>query len=372
MIEPLHWAVCDIAVSYKVHLLSASIYNLVLNQFTDMRGKDVELGGNDVMEVDPTDQSHEAPSVNVLSSVRNGRNSFPLSEIDEKSPHFKCIYEALSKVVRDNEISELDLASSTHSDFFFWVNALDNIGIKLDLGIANQFYGLSNGESFRIFSRLVEEYFSQRRATRSGEPPSRERSFFSQEFKQKRYAQSAMRLITDYSRMYTDETFHSPYASLVQASMTGKSRLVKEMAQSVYCIHVCLRGPGQLGYPEPRFYEFFRAFPIERSKRIKQFVFFFGIMVKRLTALLKEAKPYQPSDFWEYQEDHGIEYEKKVADEVAECMKKYRTREWGISLPTRYLTDFQASRTVATLGAKLRLWLRTMWNNFERSLSSDY
>ena len=85
---------------------------------------------------------------------------------------------------------------------------------------------------------------------------------------------------------------------------------------------MCLGGAGEVGYPEPRFYEFFRAFPNERSKRIKQFVIFFsGIMVKELTALLKNGEPCKPSDFWKYQEDE-IEYEQKLADEVAEYMKK--------------------------------------------------
>jgi hypothetical protein len=61
---------------------------VVVDQFPYMSGEDVERGVNDTIEVDP--ESHEVPSVKV-SSARKGRNSFPLSEIDEKSPHFKCV-----------------------------------------------------------------------------------------------------------------------------------------------------------------------------------------------------------------------------------------------------------------------------------------
>jgi hypothetical protein len=75
-----------------------------------MSSEDVEFGGNDVMEVDR--ESHQVPSLKV-SSARKGRNSFPLSEIEEKSPHFKCVYQALSKVVREKGISELDPASQS-------------------------------------------------------------------------------------------------------------------------------------------------------------------------------------------------------------------------------------------------------------------
>jgi hypothetical protein len=100
--------------------------------------------------------------------ARKWRVVFPLSEIDKKSLHIERIKEALSKVVREKGISELDPASSSHSDLLFWFNALKYIGIK-DLGIVNQFSGLTNSESFRVFSRLTEEYLSQLRSASCGE-----------------------------------------------------------------------------------------------------------------------------------------------------------------------------------------------------------
>jgi hypothetical protein len=70
------------------------------------------------------------PSVDVFSAAGEGKIVFPLSELVKESPHFERIYEALSKVVRENRISELNPTSSTHSDFLFWLKALGYIGIQ--------------------------------------------------------------------------------------------------------------------------------------------------------------------------------------------------------------------------------------------------
>ncbi|KAG9292444.1 hypothetical protein G9A89_015314 [Geosiphon pyriformis] len=50
---------------------------------------------------------------------------------------------------------------------------------------------------------------------------------------------------------WTSQLFNSPYTSLVQASGTGKSRLLRELAieKNVLVIYICLRGPESKGYP---------------------------------------------------------------------------------------------------------------------------
>ena len=63
----------------------------------------MELEGNDAMEVD-SDESHEAPNMNLLSAVK-GRNVFPQVE-----------------------------SAASHSDFLFWSDALAYIAIKPDRG----------------------------------------------------------------------------------------------------------------------------------------------------------------------------------------------------------------------------------------------
>ncbi|KAG9295623.1 hypothetical protein G9A89_005316 [Geosiphon pyriformis] len=50
---------------------------------------------------------------------------------------------------------------------------------------------------------------------------------------------------------WTSQQFYAPYTSLVQASGTGKSRLLRELAveKNVLVIYICLRDPESKGYP---------------------------------------------------------------------------------------------------------------------------
>ncbi|CAG8664206.1 1350_t:CDS:1, partial [Diversispora eburnea] len=53
------------------------------------------------------------------------------------------------------------------------------------------------------------------------------------------------------AKVWRPNKFYSPYTSLVQASGTGKSRLLRELAteKDVLVIYICLRKSGWHGYP---------------------------------------------------------------------------------------------------------------------------
>jgi hypothetical protein len=96
--------------------------------------------------------------------------------------------------------------------------------------------------------------------------------------------------------------------------MTGKSRLIKEMAQHVFSIHMCLRDKEETGYPAERFLQFFESLPVTQKGRIEQFILSFTFMVEELTDLLRKKNSASPSDFWKYQEENSI----YSADEYAQ------------------------------------------------------
>jgi hypothetical protein len=83
-----------------------------------------------------------------------GGNVFPLNEIEEESPHFERIHEALSTVMRENGISQLDRASSTS---MFWKVTLIDLGIDANSDEIRKQFLVPNDESFRDFCRIVEK-----------------------------------------------------------------------------------------------------------------------------------------------------------------------------------------------------------------------
>ena len=197
-------------------------------------------------------------------SATMGGNVFPLNEIEEESPHFERIHEALSTVMRENGISQLDRASSIP---MFWIMALIHLGINANSDEIRKQFLVTNDESFRGFCRRRAPIWTTFcRFRRESVGWVKWKSSLCQRIQGEALRWVGLKLITSYTRMYNERIFHSPYAALVQASMTGKSRLVKEMAQFVYCIHTCLREAGHTGYPEPRFAEFFRKFPKNRGR----------------------------------------------------------------------------------------------------------
>ena len=119
------------------------------------------------MEVDGN-ETYEEPTITAISATM-GENVFPLNEIDEESPHFERIHEALSTVMRVNGISQLDRASSTS---MFWKVTLIDLGIDANSDEIRKQFLVTNDESFRGFCRLVDEHLSEPRSADSGESRS--------------------------------------------------------------------------------------------------------------------------------------------------------------------------------------------------------
>ncbi|CAG8710337.1 6407_t:CDS:2, partial [Funneliformis mosseae] len=66
------------------------------------------------------------------------------------------------------------------------------------------------------------------------------------------YVDVFFRHLEQCANIWTPQQFYAPYTSLIQASGTGKSRLLRELAfeKDVFVVYICLRDSESRGYPK--------------------------------------------------------------------------------------------------------------------------
>jgi hypothetical protein len=175
---------------------------------------------------------------------------FPLTAISRDHKSYDKLTDAVKTAMTERTVS-FDPNSS--ADLLFWLLASDSIGVGPNDAL-QAFRGRANALCADIFLELATEHLEAKHHQVYTLPSPEQRDLFSQNLLESIYATNILKLVTDYSNRYRDgAAYHSPYTALVQASMTGKSRAVKQMAQYVYCILICLQEPLQSGYPQARF-----------------------------------------------------------------------------------------------------------------------
>ncbi|KAA1116561.1 hypothetical protein PGT21_018790 [Puccinia graminis f. sp. tritici] len=58
-----------------------------------------------------------------------------------------------------------------------------------------------------------------------------------------------LKTLTEFAAKWTPKTYLAPYTSLIATSMTGKSRLLKELSRHICVVYVCVRPEYSQGYP---------------------------------------------------------------------------------------------------------------------------
>lgn len=113
---------------------------------------------------------------------------------------------------------------------------------------------------------------------------------------------------------YTRKTrFLSPCVPIIQRSMVGKSRLIKEAAKRHWTFYVCLRGSTEAGYPKqsPAIADWFTKIEITATHESRlasvKFMAFYVACIESLTINMSKenAHPLSPEDWFKQQENYG-------------------------------------------------------------------
>jgi hypothetical protein len=145
---------------------------------------------------------------------------------------------------------------SNGEDIFFWITILQSISNnRISEDDLLNLRGQKNKDILVYVLSTANEIFDK--LQNPVEFNTEQKRLFSEEFKQGGYALEILEEIRQDSEDYQDGSiFYSPYTSIVQSSMMGKSRCVKQIATHFFTVHICLRDPGATGYPTERFYKF--------------------------------------------------------------------------------------------------------------------
>ena len=286
---------------------------------------------------------------------------FPWNEIPLGYPSKLAIEEILGQAAQEwkrrLEPTEVDLP--------FW-RAVQVIASKNQLDFnSDECKGKTNSECLRLLLDCVLHHFESKETT--GPPPistpSAEMKLFSSTFLEVEYATNLLNHIASLSHeYYGDNDYHSPYVSLVQASMTGKSRVIKEMAKSVYCIFICLRKKGDSGYPRATFSELFddyrRAGTMDRVQRI---ICLFATMVEQLTSLIQNSN--SPETFWDDQE--------KAVNQGGQAYKRLVSQAYDSMLGESYSVTVSSDAEVE-IDDVLKVRLETTWSEFSKYINPKH
>jgi hypothetical protein len=187
--------------------------------------------------------------------------------------------------------SGADLSGPESSDDFrFWFRAVRLIKMNATLEI-----NLNGKKNDYCLDKVLDhamEVFSKEESQPND--MVEQRRCFSDEFMQKQYAEKMLGELRQNSEAYGDGTrYFAPYTAIVQASIMGKSRCVKQMATYVYTVHICLRTGKESGYPEARFLNFFEQLENDGpEKRVLGLTCLIWAMVKVLIS--KDEPKFYP------------------------------------------------------------------------------
>ena len=152
---------------------------------------------------------------------------FPWNEIPRDYPKKAAIEDILGQAAQEWRRR----LEPTEFDLIYW-RVFQAIASNKQLDFnSDECKGKTNSECLRLLLDCVLHHFESKETT--GPPPistpSAEMKLFSSTFLEVEYATNLLNHIASLShKYYGDKDYHSPYVSLVQASMTGKSRVIKE------------------------------------------------------------------------------------------------------------------------------------------------
>jgi hypothetical protein len=144
--------------------------------------------------------------------------------------------------------------------------------------------------------------------------------------------------------------------------MMGKSRCLKQMASSVYTVHMSLRTNKESGYPEARFFEYFEQVETENTEtRVLRVACLMVAMVKVLIA--KIASEINPASFWNLQEK-SFTYEAEVVQSANGLYHSLKGGDHVINSSDNDLVE-------TSFSPQLRTIIRERWEEYDRLLAKS-